>query len=42
MVIIYIMDSFDFNIIRNLAADINDISVLMLSIRRHFEYKQQY
>jgi hypothetical protein len=36
------MDSFDFDIIRNLAADINDTSVLMLSIRRYFEYKQQY
>lgn len=36
------MDSFDFNIIRNLAADINDVSILMLSIRRYFEHKQHY
>ena len=34
------MDSFDFDIIRDLAAGVNDISILMLSIRRYFEIKE--
>ena len=36
------MDSFDFNIIRDLAAGINDTSILMLSIRIYFEYKEYH
>ena len=36
--ILYIMYTIDFEIIRDLATGINDKSILMLSIRRHFNY----
>ena len=32
----------EFLIIRDLAAGINDKSILMLTIRRHFEYLEYY
>jgi hypothetical protein len=32
------MNTIDFEIIRDLAAGINDKSILMLAIRRHFDY----
>jgi hypothetical protein len=34
------MNTNDFNIIRDLVADINDVSILMLAIRRYFEHKE--
>ena len=34
------MNTNDFNVIGDLVADINAVSILMLAIRRYFEYKQ--
>jgi len=34
------MNIIDFDVIRDLAAGVNDTSILMLSIRRYFEHKE--